>query len=166
MVSFVSAVGDVKAVPAVRDLSKVRRIVDANTTVRHFFRFAVVTSNIPVAVRRVRLGALALAAGTLGHFLLGLFGSVEAGGASSGEFFAGWVLAANVLVFGLRELWVWVTAVVLASLQIFVGLFTVISGLPSQVGILPVLAVIAGAGAIVAMLLRPACSGWFFRRCA
>jgi hypothetical protein len=32
------------------------------------------------------------------------------------------------------------------------------------VGHIPVLAVIAGAGVIVALLFRPACTGWFLRR--
>ncbi|MEV6426919.1 hypothetical protein [Nocardia sp. NPDC051463] len=166
MVSNVAVVDEPKIVPAVGDLSKVRRMVDASTTVRHFFRFAVVTSNMPEAVRRVRLGAGFLVAFTLGHFVLGLLDNVESASASSAEFFASWVLAANVLIFGLRELWVWVTAVILASVQIFIGLFTTISGLPSQVGVLPVLAVIAGAAVIVGLLLRPASAGWFFRKTA
>ncbi|WP_460719342.1 hypothetical protein [Nocardia heshunensis] len=118
--------------------------------------------SLPVKVREARyvaLGAMGLA---VLHSLISTMGGVSCVIGSIGHFFAAWVIGGLALLFGLRSRWIWIGALGLASLQVFLGIFTLVSAeMPTGVGPFTVLFGVMVSGVVLALLLRKDCYSWF-----
>ncbi|MGW4244386.1 hypothetical protein [Nocardia sp. NPDC004722] len=117
---------------------------------------------VPAKVREARyvaLGAMGLA---VLHSLISTMGGVSCVVGSVGHFFAAWVIGGLALLFGLRSRWIWIGALGLASLQVFLGIFTLVSAeMPTGVGPFTVLFGVMVSGVVLALLLRKDCYRWF-----
>ncbi|MFI6866341.1 hypothetical protein [Nocardia sp. NPDC050406] len=119
-------------------------------------------ASVPAKVREARYAAWATAGFAFCHFLLALPDGVHSAVASGGHFFAAWVTGAVAVLFGLRSRWVWIGALAVASMQTFLGVFTLYSAeMPTGVGPFIVLAGIMAAGTVLALLLRREVYAWF-----
>ncbi|NNH75110.1 hypothetical protein HLB23_35560 [Nocardia uniformis] len=119
---------------------------------------------VPVQVREARYAAWATAGFAFCHFLLALPDGLNSAVGSGAHFFAAWLTGAMAVLFGIRSRWVWIGSLAVASLQTFLGVFTLFSTeMPTGVGPFIVLAGIMAAGIVLALLLRRDCYAWFAR---
>ncbi|MVU77928.1 hypothetical protein GPX89_11810 [Nocardia sp. ET3-3] len=118
--------------------------------------------DVPAKVRETQFAALGGAGLAVLHSLLSLTGGVTCVVGSIGHFFAAWVTGVVALLFGLRSRWIWVAALGLASLQMFLGVFTLVSAeMPTGMGPFTVLFGVMVSGVVLALLLRKDCYRWF-----
>ncbi|MEV6769080.1 hypothetical protein AB0N05_10695 [Nocardia sp. NPDC051030] len=117
---------------------------------------------LPTKVRETQYAALATAGLVILHGVLAVTGGFDDVFGNIGHFFAALVTGGVALLFGLRSRWVWVAALGLASLQAFLGVFTLVSAeMPSGVGPFTVLLGVMASGTVLALLLRRECYDWF-----
>ncbi|APA98193.1 hypothetical protein NS506_04145 [Nocardia seriolae] len=117
---------------------------------------------VPAKVRETQFAALGAMGLAMLHGLLSIAGGVTCVLGSVGHFFAAWVTGGVALLFGLRSRWIWVAALGLISLQVFLGVFTLVSAeMPSGVGPFTVLVGVMVSGVVLALLLRRDCYRWF-----
>ncbi|WP_040809472.1 hypothetical protein [Nocardia concava] len=118
--------------------------------------------DVPAKVRETQIAALAAMGLAVLHSLLSITGGVSCVVGSVGHFFAAWVTGGVALLFGLRSRWIWITALGLASLQVFLGIFTLVSAeMPTGVGPYTVLVGVMVSGVVLALLLRRDLYRWF-----
>lgn len=119
-------------------------------------------AEVPAKVRETQFAALGAMGLAMLHCLLSTTGGLDCVAGSVGHFFAAWVTGGVALLFGLRSRWIWVTALGVASLQAFLGVFTLMSAeMPTGVGPFTVLGGIMVSGIVLALLLRRDCYRWF-----
>ncbi|MGW4350680.1 hypothetical protein ACWELJ_01180 [Nocardia sp. NPDC004582] len=119
-------------------------------------------AEVPAQVRETQFAALGATGLAVLHSMLSIPAGFDSVAGSIGHFFAAWVTGAVALLFGLRSRWIWVTALGLASLQAFLGVFTLMSAeMPTGVGPFTVLGGIMVSGIVLALLLRRDCYRWF-----
>ncbi|MET8425904.1 hypothetical protein [Nocardia sp. NPDC004860] len=118
--------------------------------------------DMPAQVRETQYAAFGAMGLAVLHSLLSITGGVSCVVGSIGHFFAAWVTGGVALLFGLRSRWIWVTALGLASLQSFLGIFTLVSAeMPTGVGPFTVLFGVMVSGVVLALLLRRDLYRWF-----
>ncbi|MEC3953391.1 hypothetical protein VMT65_10145 [Nocardia sp. CDC153] len=118
--------------------------------------------DVPGKVRETQFAALAAMGLAVLHGLLSIAGGASCVVGSIGQFFAAWVIGGVALLFGLRSRWIWITALGLASLQVFLGIFTLVSAeMPTGVGPFTVLIGVMVSGVVLALLLRRDLYRWF-----
>ncbi|MTE15068.1 hypothetical protein [Nocardia aurantiaca] len=118
--------------------------------------------DVPAKVRETRYAALGAMGLAMLHSLLSITGGLPCVIGSVGHFFAAWVTGGVALLFGLRSRWIWVTSLGLASLQAFLGIFTLVAAdMPTGVGPFTVLFGVMVSGVVLALLLRRDCYRWF-----
>lgn len=117
---------------------------------------------LPAQVRETRYAALAAMGFAMLHGLLAVTDGLGEMAGSLGHFAAALVTGGVALLFGVRSRWVWVAALGLASLQAFLGVFTLVSAeMPAGVGPFTVLIGVMASGTVLALLLRKDCYRWF-----
>lgn len=117
---------------------------------------------LPAQVREVRYSALTAAGLAVLHSLVAVPGGMSDVAGSLGHFFAAWVTGGIALFFAVRSRWIWIAALGSASLQAFLGVFTLVSAeMPSGMGPFTVLMGVMVSGVVLALLLRRDCYRWF-----
>ncbi|AYF74467.1 hypothetical protein D7D52_12020 [Nocardia yunnanensis] len=117
---------------------------------------------MPAKVRETQFAALAAMGLAMLHGLISAVGGADRVLGSVGHFFGAWLIGGVALLFGLRSRWVWVGALGVASLQAFLGAFTLVSAeMPTGVGPFTVLFGVMVSGVVLALLLRKDCYTWF-----